>query len=131
MLKLSKTVEYALISLNHISQADTNSPITVRYISDRYNIPYELLAKILQKLSKQDILESIHGPKGGYRLNDNYNSLTLIEFIEILEGPFGITGCLTDSDCDQLLNCNIITPIEKINSKVYKVFSEIKLNKIT
>ena len=43
MLKLSKTVEYALISLNHISQADTNSPITVRYISDRYNIPYELL----------------------------------------------------------------------------------------
>ena len=131
MLKLSKTVEYALISLNHISQADTNSPITVRYISDRYNIPYELLAKILQKLSKQDILESIHGPKGGYKLNDNYNSLTLIEFIEILEGPFWSTGCLTDSDCDQLLNCNIITPIEKINSKVYKVFSEIKLNKIT
>ena len=131
MLKLSKTVEYALISLNHISQADTNSPITVRYISDLYNIPYELLAKILQKLSKQDILESIHGPKGGYKLNDNYNSLTLIEFIEILEGPFGITGCLTDSECDQLLNCNIITPIEKINSRLYKVFSEIKLNKIT
>ena len=131
MLKLSKTVEYALISLNHISQADTNSPITVRYISDRYNIPYELLAKILQKLSKQDILESIHGPKGGYRLNDNYNSLTLIEFIEILEGPFGITGCLTDSNCDQILNCNIISPLEKINSKLYKVFSEIKLNKIT
>tara|TARA_B100000029_G_scaffold259705_1_gene256295 strand:- start:337 stop:732 length:396 start_codon:yes stop_codon:yes gene_type:complete len=131
MLKLSKTVEYALISLNHISQADTNSPIPVRHISDRYNIPYELLAKILQKLSKQDILESIHGPKGGYKLNDNYNSLTLIEFIEILEGPFGITGCLSDSDCDQLLNCNIITPIEKINSRLYKVFSEIKLNKIT
>ena len=131
MLKLSKTVEYALISLNHISQSNTDSPIPVRHISDHYNIPYELLAKILQKLSKQDILESIHGPKGGYKLNDNYNSLTLIEFIEILEGPFGITGCLTDSECDQLLNCNIITPIEKINSRLYKVFSEIKLNKIT
>jgi len=131
MLKLSKTVEYALISLNHISQADTNSPIPVRHISDRYNIPYELLAKILQKLSKRDILESIHGPKGGYKLNDNYNSLTLIEFIEILEGPFGIAGCLTASNCDQLLNCNIITPLEKINSRLYKVFSEIKLNKIT
>ena len=131
MLKLSKTVEYALISLNHINQSDTNSPIPVRHISDQYNIPYELLAKILQKLSKQNILESIHGPKGGYKLNNSYNNLNLIEFIEILEGPFGITGCLTDSDCDQLLNCNIITPLEKINSKLYKVFSEIKLNKIT
>ena len=118
MLKLSKTVEYALISLNHINQSDTNSPISVRHISDQYNIPYELLAKILQKLSKQNILESIHGPKGGYKLNNIYNNLNLIEFIEILEGPFGITGCLTDSDCDQLLNCNIITPLEKINSKL-------------
>jgi len=131
MLKLSKTLEYALISLNHMNQSDTDSPIPVRHISNQYNIPHELLAKILQKLSKQNILESVHGPKGGYKLNDNYNNLTLIEFIEILEGPFGITGCLTDSNCDQLLNCNIITPLEKINSKLYKVFSEIKLNKIT
>ena len=131
MLKLSKTVEYALISLNHISQSDNSYPIPVRHISEEYNIPYELLAKILQKLSKKNILESIYGPKGGYKLNDNYNKLTLIEFIEILEGPFGITDCLTDSNCNQILNCNIITPLEKINSKLYKVFSEIKLNKIT
>ena len=131
MLKLSKTVEYALISLNHINQCDDKKPIPVRQISNKYNIPYELLAKILQKLSKENILEPIYGPKGGYRLNPNYEKFTLIEFIEILEGPFGITGCLTDSNCDQLLNCNIISPLEKINSKLYKVFSEIKLNKIT
>ena len=131
MLKLSKTVEYALISLNHINQCDQKSPISVREISDRYNIPYELLAKILQKLSKESILKPIYGPKGGYKLNNKYKSLTLIQFMEILEGPFGITGCLTDSNCDQLLNCNIITPLEKINSKLYRVFNEIKLNQIT
>ena len=131
MLKLSKTVEYALISLNHINQCNQKIPISVREISDRYNIPYELLAKILQKLSKESILKSIHGPKGGYKLNNKYKSLTLIQFMEILEGPFGITGCLTHSNCDQLLNCNIITPLEKINSKLYRVFNEIKLNQIT
>ena len=131
MLKLSKTVEYALISLNHINKCDQKLPISVREISDRYNIPYELLAKILQKLSKESILKSIYGPKGGYKLNNKYKSLTLIQFMEILEGPFGITGCLTDSNCDQLLNCNIISPLEKINSKLYKVFNEIKLNQIT
>ena len=131
MFRLSKTVEYALISLNHINQYDRINPVSVRQISDKYNIPYELLAKILQKLSKVDILESIHGSKGGYKLNLKYNSLTLIEFIEILEGPFGITECLVNTNCDQLLNCNIITPLEKINSKIYKIFNEIKLNQIT
>ena len=131
MFKLSKTIEYALISINHINQCDEDIPISVKKISKKYNIPFELLAKILQKLSKEAILDPIYGPKGGYKLNNKYKHLSLIEFIEILEGPFGITGCLKDINCEQILNCNIITPLEKINSKIYKVFNEIKLNQIT
>ena len=131
MLKLSKTIEYALISINHISQCDKDIPISVKKISKRHNIPFELLAKILQKLSKARILRAIQGPKGGYKLNDKYKNFTLIQLIEILEGPFGITGCLTDHNCEQISRCNIITPIEKINSQVYQVLNQIKLNKIT
>ena len=131
MLKLSKTIEYALISINHISQCDEDIPISVKKISKRHNIPFELLAKILQKLSKARILRAIQGPKGGYKLNDKYKNFTLIQLIEILEGPFGITGCLTDHNCEQISRCNIITPIEKINSQVYQVLNQIKLNKIT
>ena len=131
MLKLSKTIEYALISINHISQYDQDNPISVKKISKKYNIPFELLAKILQKLSKAKILKAIQGPKGGYKLNDKYKNFTLIQLIEILEGTFGITGCLTDHNCEQISKCNIITPVERINSQVYKVFNQIKLNEIT
>ena len=131
MFKFSKKVEYALISLNHINRNESCDPISVRQISDAYNIPYELLAKILQKLSKFNILDSIKGPKGGYKLKGKYNKLTLIEFIEILEGPFGVAGCLVDIECEQLSNCNIIKPLDKINSKIYQVFNDIKLNQLT
>ena len=131
MLKLSKTIEYALISINHINQCDEDMPISVKKISKKYNIPFELLAKILQKLSKAKILKAIQGPKGGYKLNEKYKNFTLIQLIEILEGPFGITGCLTDHNCEQISRCNIITPVERINSQVYKVFNQIKLNEIT
>ena len=131
MFKLSKTIEYALISLNHINKCEQSNPVSVRQISDQYNIPYELLAKILQKLSKVNILQPIYGSKGGYKLNSKYKDLTFIEFIEILEGPFGISNCLVDSNCSQLSNCNIITPVEKINYKIYKIFNEIKLNQLT
>ena len=131
MLKLSKTIEYALMSINHINQCDEGGPIPVKKISIKHNIPFELLAKILQKLSKADILKAIQGPKGGYQLNDKYKNLTLIQLIEILEGPFGITDCLTDHNCEQISKCNIINPIEKINSQVYQVFNQIKINEIT
>jgi len=131
MFKFSKKVEYALISLNHINRNKSCEPISVRQISDAYNIPYELLAKILQKLSKFNILDSIKGPKGGYKLKHKYNKLTLIEFIEILEGPFGVAGCFVDIECEQLSSCNIIKPLDKINSKIYQVFNDIKLNQLT
>ena len=131
MLKLSKTIEYALISINHINQCDEDIPISVKKISKKYNIPFELLAKILQKLSKAKILKAVQGPKGGYKLNGKYKNSTLVQLIEILEGPFGITGCLTDHNCEQISRCNIITPVERINSQVYKVFNQIKLNEIT
>ena len=131
MFKFSKTVEYALISLSHINKCDSRFPVSVRQISDHYNIPYELLAKILQKLSKFDILISVKGPKGGYKLKPKHQNLTLIQFIEILEGPFGITSCLADIECEQSSNCNIINPLDKINSKIYRVFNDIKLNQLT
>ena len=43
MFKLSKKVEYALISISHIKSSNTDKPISVRQISDKYNIPNELL----------------------------------------------------------------------------------------
>ena len=70
MFKLSKTVEYALISLNHINKCDDKKPIPVRQISDKYNIPYELLAKILQKLSKENIQKLITGQGKFKEYND-------------------------------------------------------------
>lgn len=131
MFKLSKKVEYALISISHIKTSNIDKPISVRQISSKYNIPNELLAKILQTLSRVQILESIKGPKGGYKLKSTFKDLSLVEFIEILEGPFGIADCMIDTKCSQLLNCNIIDPMDKINSKIYKVFSDIKLTQLT
>ena len=131
MFKLSKKVEYALISISHIKTSNIDKPICVRQISIKYNIPNELLAKILQTLSRVQILESIKGPKGGYKLKSTFKDLSLVEFIEILEGPFGIADCMIDTKCSQLLNCNIINPMDKINSKIYKVFSDIKLTQLT
>tara|TARA_B100000676_G_scaffold100697_2_gene100479 strand:- start:5584 stop:5979 length:396 start_codon:yes stop_codon:yes gene_type:complete len=131
MFKLSKKVEYALIAISHINSSDTEHPIPVSKISDKYNIPNELLAKILQTLSKYEILDSIKGPKGGYKIKSKFEDLSLVDFIEILEGRFGITDCMIDTECNQIHNCNIINPMDKINSKIYRVFSDIKLNQLT
>ena len=52
MLKLSKKVEYGLISLMHMDSAQNGDLATARELSDLYDIPAELLGKVLQSLAK-------------------------------------------------------------------------------
>jgi DNA-binding IscR family transcriptional regulator len=52
MFKLSKKVEYGLIAVKHMAMLGEDIPCSAKDISEKYQIPYDLLSKILQKLKK-------------------------------------------------------------------------------
>lgn len=116
MVRFSKKIEYSLIALRYISNAK-DEIITAKEISAKYNIPYELLAKILQKLKKENILASNQGVNGGYKLSKPLNEISLSELIDKIEGKSGIVECLhTDnlSECFIYDSCSIKDPINKM-----------------
>ena len=131
MLKLTKTVEYALISINYIEKNAEDKPIPSKLISSHFSIPEDLLAKILQKLARSGILKSVQGPHGGYKLNNSTKDINLIDFIELLEGPVGIVDCTVDKDCSLLDYCNIRKPIRLINNNIRSVLEKTALSDIT
>ena len=114
MLNITKTIEYALISIRHISRRDKNVLYSSREISSYYNIPSEIMAKTMQKLCKIGYLGAVKGPHGGYYLKKPLNQTNLIDFIESIEGPVGMVKCITDLDCALLDICSIKSPINKI-----------------
>ena len=131
MLNITKTIEYALIALRHINNNDKGRLYTSKEIASTYNIPQELLAKILQKLCKIGYLTGIKGAHGGYSLNKNLSKINLIDFIESIEGPVGMVKCITDLDCALLDICSIKSPINKINKNIRKALSKISLYELT
>ena len=68
MLKITRKIEYALIALRHLQQNDIGVLSTSKEIASKYDIPKELLAKILQNLVKNNIISSTKGPYGGYEV---------------------------------------------------------------
>ena len=96
-----------------------------------YGIPQELLAKILQKLSKEEIISSVKGPTGGYKICKDPSTVNMTKFFEILEGPVGIMDCYFDSTCEQLNGCNIREPINRINDNIRTMFNKMTLADIT
>ena len=131
MLKLTKKIEYALIAISYMNKKDKNKLSSSKEISLAYNIPKELLAKTMQLLTKVGYLNAIKGAKGGYYINKSLDTIKLIDFIENIEGPFGLVNCQVDQHCDIINNCEIKTPIFKINGNIRSVFKETSLLDIT
>jgi len=118
MVKFSKKLEYSLIALSHLSQSQ--SDVTrVRDISEKYNIPHDLLAKILQKLKKEGILESVQGVNGGYKLSRMLSDIPLMELFGLIESNTNIVECMHDdvSNCDVSDYCTIKIPLSKMQSE--------------
>ena len=131
MLKITRKVEYALIALRHLQQSEHGKLCSAKTMSLEYGIPQELLAKILQKLSKENIILSVKGPKGGYKISKDPNTINMTKFFEIMEGPMGIVDCYFDSNCEQLNGCTIREPINRINNSIRTMFDKMTLADIT
>tara|TARA_B110000014_G_scaffold243730_1_gene214306 strand:- start:1305 stop:1703 length:399 start_codon:yes stop_codon:yes gene_type:complete len=131
MLKLTRKVEYALIALRHLKGLKDGELSTTKEIALKYGIPQELLAKVLQKLARENIVRAVKGPAGGYRIITDPNSINMTNFFEIMEGPMAIMDCYFDSGCEQLNACTIRTPINRINDSIRSMFDKMTLADIT
>ena len=131
MLKITRKVEYALIALRHFQNQEKGRLTSSKEMAETYGIPKELLAKILQRLAKENIIKAIKGPTGGYKLSIDPESINMTKFFEIMEGPMGIMDCYFDSDCEQLHSCTIRTPLNRINNSIRSMFDNMTLADIT
>ncbi len=131
MLKLTRKTEYALIALRHLRFIGTDSIVSAKEIAAQYNIPHPLLAKVLQELSRQNFIEPIQGPRGGYRLKAKLDSISMTQFFEMMEGPLGIMDCYFDSNCELVDTCNIRSPIQRLNESMRHMFDNMTVNDVT
>ncbi len=81
-------------------------------IADAYGIPAQLLAKILQQLTKSGLLKSHAGMNGGYALSRDAREISAYEVILAIDGPFFITSCTKGAKgCDLTPSCTIKEPL--------------------
>ena len=130
MLNINKSIEYSLIAIKHI-KSKSNKLCSANEIANQYNIPKEILAKILQRLSKCGYLNSIKGSNGGYSLNKNLEKINLIDFIETIEGPIGTVKCNLKLDCNIYDICNIKNPMNMINNNIRNSLKKLKIYDLT
>ena len=131
MFRLSKKTHYCLMALKHIlSKEDETS--SAREIAEAHDIPFEVLAKLLQTLARKGILVSQHGTKGGYSPARDPSAITLRDVMEAIDGPVALVQCAGPHkrSCRQERKCRVRGPLTRLNEKVVDLLSRTTLREI-
>src|SRR5512147_2652056 len=120
MLRLSKKADYALISMKHLALRGDRGSSSAREIAGQYDIPIELLAKVLQRLVRRGLLVSQQGTRGGYQLARVPSQISVADVIQAIEGPVTVTACSSTEggSCEQYAKCNVRDPLWRVRERI-------------
>ena len=125
MLRLSKKADYALMAMKHLALRGGQESSSAREIAGQYDIPIELLAKVLQRLVRHGLLASHQGTRGGYQLARVPGQISVADVIQAIEGPVTVTACSTDEGmCEQFAKCNVRDPLRKVRERILSALGE-------
>jgi FeS assembly SUF system regulator len=129
MLRLSKKADYALIAMKHLAHRDSGAASTsAREIAEQYDIPIELMAKVLQRLVRAGLLISTQGTRGGYTLSRPSSVISVADVIQAIDGPFTVTACSTEKhDCEQYGKCSIRDPLWQIRERIAETLGMVSM----
>lgn len=99
-MKLTSKADYAVRAVLDIAGHHPGIR-TTRQITTGMDLPRNFLSQILATLVRHGLLRSTAGPAGGYNLARSPSEISLLEVIEIIEGPVAADECvLGGGSCD-------------------------------
>jgi Rrf2 family protein len=86
-VRWSLQVQYGVYAMFDLAYNGRETPVQVRVIGERQQIPTRYLEQIFQRLRRARLVEGKRGPGGGYRLGRAPREITLRDIVEAIEGP--------------------------------------------
>lgn len=84
-----------------LAQFSNGKAVSLSVISKRQSLPLSYLEQIMLDLKKAELVTSVRGAYGGYKLNRELDEITVKDIFDVLEGPIVISECVDESNVDQ------------------------------
>jgi Rrf2 family transcriptional regulator, cysteine metabolism repressor len=89
MISITTKSPYALRALVELARLGGGGPVPIGELAKRRDIPVQFLEQLFAVLRRAGILKSQRGVKGGYSFARDPSEITVIEVVELLDGPVG------------------------------------------
>lgn len=115
---ITRETDYALRCVLYLART-VDKVASVGEISENMDIPKSFLAKILQRLVREGIVESSRGARGGFWLVKNPEHITILEVMTAMQGVTPINTCAIDKRrCRLSAKCSVHPIWREIRSEV-------------
>jgi len=134
MIRFSKKLKYAMVVLFHFEQESSADPVNTHAFSEKYHLPEEYLGKVLQKMAKGKLLDSVQGANGGYRPARPVSELSFGEVARVMEDirrvPEEASPGLCEASCEFSCGCTVERAFAQVENELYEHLHNLPLGSI-
>ena len=98
-MKLTSKGRYAVTAMLDVSLHSQRGPVSLADISERQEISLSYLEQLFSRLRRENLVESVRGPGGGYRLGHSADEISIGAVIRAVDESVDATRCQGQSDC--------------------------------
>ncbi|GBR00702.1 SUF system Fe-S cluster assembly regulator [Acetobacter oeni] len=125
MLRLSKLADYAVLTLVGLGRHD--EVVTSSALAAETGVPEPTVAKVLKTLSADGLLVSQRGARGGYRLAERLEDISIARVISAVDGPISLTACVSGGGCDNGSDCALYGSWDVVNEAIRDALAGISI----
>lgn len=129
-MRLTTKGRYAVTAMLDLAIHSGDHPVNLNDISERQAISLSYLEQLFAKLKRENLVKSIRGPGGGYRLNGNSHDISVANIINAVNESMDVTRCEGLANCHDGKQCLTHNLWIDLSNRIYSFLNNISIGEL-
>lgn len=129
-MRLTTKGRYAVTAMLDLALHTHSGPVSLADIAERQQISLSYLEQLFSKLRRKELVSSVRGPGGGYRLNRSSEEIFVADIINAVDEAVDATSCGGSHNCQSGVRCLTHNLWVDLNREIYAFLDKISLQSL-
>ena len=129
-MRLTTKGRFAVMAMVDLAMRGGRGPVTLAKISERQQISLSYLEQLFGKLRRNNIVESVRGPGGGYNLARPGSKISVADIVVAVDEPIDATKCHGEHNCQDGHKCITHDLWMGLNEKIFDYLESVNLSQL-
>ncbi|MDR0564216.1 MAG: Fe-S cluster assembly transcriptional regulator IscR [Azoarcus sp.] len=126
-MRLTTKGRFAVTAMIDLASRQNEGPVALNAISERQRISLSYLEQLFGRLRRCNLVRSVRGPGGGYRLAREMDEITVTDIVRAVDEPLDATRCGGRANCNNAAQCMTHDLWSNLNQRMFSYLDSVTL----